>query len=231
MTSLAYARTASPKTVQQGISYLLWIAYTCPLANLRKHIGSIICATDYLPCFSEGILELNAQFRIAANRFVQAPAWVRCMHCGKLRPNSLSQASVFITQCPDCELRSKGIDYELGLRMASSLQVWLRTHGLENLTREQMLSFNAQANAICPHLPTCTAHARTDGMAMSMLDSKQLQDSYAVLSAAIAKLKEKLVGQPSAEQVLAMCLNKPNTNPTGRTHAPVAQATVTLEDM
>ena len=226
MTSSAFARTASPQAVQRGISYLLWIAYTCPLPNLRKHIGSITCAQAYLPCFSDGILELNTQFRTAANRFVQAPAWVRCMHCGKLHPNSLSQASAFVVQCPDCELRSKNVDYELGLRMASSLQTWLRTYGLENLTREQMLSFNAQANAICPHLPTCTARARTDGMSLSMLDNKQLQDSYTVLSAAIEQLKIKLAGQPSAEQILAMCLNQPHTNPTRRTPTPV-----TIEDM
>lgn len=218
------AATPEPQVIQQGISYLLWIAYTCPLQSLIKHAGAITCAEAYLPCFSAGILLLNTQFRTAQHRFIQAPAWVRCMHCGKLHPNSLSIGSVFISQCPDCELKPKGEAYELGLRLGTTLQTWLRTYGIENLSREQMLSFNAQANALIPHMPNCTASARTDGFSQSLMDAIS-SESKAELQATLAQLQKALKAaklvHTAPQQALDACSytpsSKPLTNPKGRT--------------
>ena len=218
------AATPEPQVIQQGISYLLWIAYTCPLKSLLKHAGAITCAEAYLPCFSAGILLLNTQFRTAQHRFIQAPAWVRCMHCGKLHPNSLSICSVFISQCPDCELKPKGEAYELGLRLGTTLQTWLRTYGIENLSREQMLSFNAQANALIPHMPNCTASARTDGFRQSLIDAIS-SESKAELQATLAQLQKTLQAaklvHTDPQQALDACSytpsSKPLTNPKGRT--------------
>lgn len=218
------AATPEPQVIQQGISYLLWIAYTCPLKSLINHAGAITCAEAYLPCFSAGILLLNTQFRTAQHRFIQAPAWVRCMHCGKLHPNSLSIGSVYVAQCPDCELKPKGEAYELGLRLGTTLQTWLRTYGIENLSREQMLSFNAQANALIPHMPNCTASARTDGFSQSLIDAISAE-SKAELQATLAQLQKALKAakrvHTAPQQALDACSYTPSrkhlTNPTGRT--------------
>lgn len=223
----AIAATPEPLAIQQGISYLLWIAYTCPLQSLVKHAGTIACAEAYLPCFNAGILLLNEQFRTAQHRFIQAPAWVRCLHCGKLHPNSLSIGSVFVAQCPDCQLKPKAEAYELGLRVGSMLQSWLRTYGMENLSREQMLSFNAQANALIPHMPTCTSSARTDGFSQSLLDSISAE-SKAELQACLAQLQKALQGQPSPEQALEACSYTPSSKPLPK---PQGTAPLTIEDM
>lgn len=167
---------------------MLTLGYDCPI----------------LPSALPALQQLNEQFRKAQHLYIQAPAWVRCLHCGTIHTNSLQQAQVYITQCSSCSLRNKGEAYEQGLRTASTLNALLRTQGIENLTREQMLTFNALATQVCSNHPNTAAHCKLlDAECAGRNLYKELKESkaYAELTAAIIKLQD---AQDALEAMLAL---------------------------
>ena len=169
---------------------MLTLGYDCPI----------------LPSALPALRQLNEQFRTAQHLYIQAPAWVRCLHCGTIHINSLHQAQVYIVQCSSCSLRNKGEAYEQGLRTAHTLNQLLRTQGIENLTREQMLTFNALATQVCSNHPNTAAHCKfldaEDGCSGRNFYKELLNSTaYAELTATIIKLRD---AQDALESLLAV---------------------------
>lgn len=209
-------RQPNAKSDRAYIDLLVWIAYTVPLATLQKHPSVIYDADAHFDWLCDAV-EVADYVRINGNNpsYVQCPALVRCVNCGKVHSNTLGIAEPVISQCTDCYFKPRQ-----GLALYHNVCSRLQALGYYTLTRERMLAFNATA-----------VHwlKEPDGMSYCAREACKDSHEWAELSATIANLAKHLP-QQTPEEALSASLNKKQQSINKPTVVPYTVG-VTIEDM